>query len=125
MPFRSIVKRLVPTPIRRAGWKNYYSARDHWLGTIIGCETTQKIAALTFDDGPLPESTPKILAVLARYRVQATFFLLGKNVAAHPELARAIVDQGHTVGNHTFNHPRLSACSARTVARELALARSA
>jgi peptidoglycan-N-acetylglucosamine deacetylase len=60
--------------------------------------------ALTFDDGPDPIQTPKILDLLARYQVKATFCLVGVNVQAHPELVRRIVAEGHTVCNHTWHH---------------------
>jgi peptidoglycan-N-acetylglucosamine deacetylase len=60
--------------------------------------------ALTFDDGPDPVQTPKILDLLAQYHVHATFCLVGTNVRAHPELVRRIVAEGHTVCNHSWNH---------------------
>jgi peptidoglycan/xylan/chitin deacetylase (PgdA/CDA1 family) len=60
--------------------------------------------ALTFDDGPDPVQTPKILDLLAAEHVKATFCLVGQNVAAHPELVRRIVAEGHTVCNHSWNH---------------------
>ncbi len=59
---------------------------------------------LTFDDGPIPESTPFILETLARYGVKATFFMVGENVLRYHDLYRRIVAEGHQVGNHTFNH---------------------
>lgn len=59
---------------------------------------------LTFDDGPIPEATPFILDTLRRYGVKATFFMVGDNVAKHPELFERIVAEGHQVGNHTYNH---------------------
>ena len=68
--------------------------------------------ALTFDDGPDPEWTPKILDVLAKHRVPATFFLIGSQVARHPELARRIAAEGHEIGAHTFTHPDLAAVPA-------------
>ncbi|MCL2459113.1 MAG: polysaccharide deacetylase family protein [Desulfobulbus sp.] len=60
--------------------------------------------ALTFDDGPFPASTPILLELLARYRLPATFFVVGEQAAAHPELIAAILTQGHTIGNHSFRH---------------------
>jgi peptidoglycan/xylan/chitin deacetylase (PgdA/CDA1 family) len=60
--------------------------------------------ALTFDDGPDPVQTPKILDLLAEYHVKATFCLIGVNVRAHPELVRRIVAEGHTICNHTWKH---------------------
>jgi peptidoglycan-N-acetylglucosamine deacetylase len=63
--------------------------------------------ALTFDDGPSPETTPKVLAQLASAGVQATFFLVGRKVERHPQLVRDIVRAGHLVGLHGFEHDRL------------------
>lgn len=59
---------------------------------------------LTFDDGPIPESTPYILKVLDDFSIKATFFVVGDNVKKYPELYRDILAHGHRVGNHTFNH---------------------
>ncbi|KGI22024.1 polysaccharide deacetylase family protein [Hoylesella timonensis] len=59
---------------------------------------------LTFDDGPVPESTPFILDTLAKYNVKATFFMVGENVLRYHDLYNRIVEEGHQVGNHTFNH---------------------
>lgn len=59
---------------------------------------------LTFDDGPIPESTPFILDTLDRYGVKATFFMVGENVLRYHDLYNEIVARGHQVGNHTFNH---------------------
>ena len=63
--------------------------------------------ALTFDDGPDPRWTPAILDILKREQVPATFFIVGKNGQAYPDLVRRIVDEGHELGNHTFTHPNL------------------
>jgi peptidoglycan/xylan/chitin deacetylase (PgdA/CDA1 family) len=62
---------------------------------------------LTFDDGPHPPTTPKVLAALARECVRATFFLIGKQASDHPDLVRRIAARGHTIGHHTFSHPSL------------------
>ena len=59
---------------------------------------------LTFDDGPIPESTPFILETLAKFDVKATFFMVGENVLRYHDLYNDIVNAGHRVGNHTFNH---------------------
>jgi peptidoglycan/xylan/chitin deacetylase (PgdA/CDA1 family) len=64
--------------------------------------------AITFDDGPHPTRTPRILDILARSGVRATFFEIGKNAAAHPETARRVLAAGHSVGSHTFSHPNLA-----------------
>ena len=67
-----------------------------------------KELVLTFDDGPWPTTTPKILDALKRECVLATFFLIGRNVEAHPEIARRELAEGHSLGHHTFSHPLLS-----------------
>lgn len=59
---------------------------------------------LTFDDGPTPELTIPILEILKRFRVKATFFLVGENVERYPELFQRIMAEGHSVGSHTYNH---------------------
>lgn len=66
--------------------------------------------ALTFDDGPHPETTPALLAALGD--VKATFFLWGEHAAAHPALVREIAAAGHVLGNHTWTHPRLTTLAA-------------
>ena len=62
---------------------------------------------LTFDDGPWPATTSRVLATLAQECVRATFFMIGKNAAEHPNLVRRIADEGHTIGHHTWTHPSL------------------
>ncbi|MGA2439907.1 MAG: polysaccharide deacetylase family protein [Tepidisphaeraceae bacterium] len=80
---------------------------------------TMKVA-LTFDDGPDPASTPELLELLRRERIPATFFCVGRNVAAHPELAARIVGEGHLLGNHSYRHPWfISALFGRWLSREL------
>ena len=64
----------------------------------------EKVVYLTFDDGPIPESTPFILDTLQRYGIKATFFMVGDNVRKHQELYKRILSEGHQVGNHTHNH---------------------
>ncbi len=68
----------------------------------------RKELVLTFDDGPWPGTTPKVLDALKNECVRATFFLLGRNVAANPALARRELAEGHSLGHHTFSHPLLS-----------------
>ena len=63
-----------------------------------------KAVYLTFDDGPIPEITPWVLDLLDKYNIKATFFLVGDNVRKHPEEFQMILERGHRVGNHTFNH---------------------
>ncbi len=65
---------------------------------------SSKAVYLTFDDGPIPEATPFVLETLARYGIKATFFMVGDNVRKHPDVFRMVVDEGHRIGNHTYNH---------------------
>ncbi|HEX8515860.1 MAG TPA: polysaccharide deacetylase family protein [Bacteroidia bacterium] len=66
--------------------------------------TSEKIIALTFDDGPNREHTPGILKILREHDVPATFFVIGKNIPGNEELIRKIADEGHLLGNHTYSH---------------------
>lgn len=59
---------------------------------------------LTFDDGPIPDITPWVLDLLDKYNIKATFFCVGDNVRKHPDIYKMVLDRGHHVGNHTFNH---------------------
>ena len=67
-------------------------------------KTEEKILYLTFDDGPTPEITEWVLGQLKQYNAKATFFCIGKNVAAYPEIYKRIISEGHLTGNHTYNH---------------------
>ena len=67
--------------------------------------TGEKVIALTFDDGPHPSYTDRILDVLEQEGVKATFFVIGENVAAYPEVTRRVFGAGHEIGNHTYTHP--------------------
>lgn len=66
--------------------------------------TEEKTLFLTFDDGPIPEVTPWVLEQLAVYEAKATFFCVGDNIRKHPEVFQQVIDAGHAVGNHTYNH---------------------
>ena len=83
--------------------------------------TQRKEVAITFDDGPDPEWTPKILDVLKQYGVKATFFLIGAEVEKYPGVAKRIFAEGHEIGNHTFTHPDISTISKRYFEVELNL----
>ena len=80
-----------------------------WLRWLFPSATwrmdhTEHSVYITFDDGPIPESTPFILQTLAEFGVRATFFMVGDNVRKYPELYKQIVAAGHQVGNHTYHH---------------------
>lgn len=76
--------------------------------------------ALTFDDGPHPVNTPKVLDILKRHGAKATFFVVGTHVRKHPELVRRIVAEGHTLGSHSDDHPDLAKVDRAEVVRQLA-----
>jgi peptidoglycan/xylan/chitin deacetylase (PgdA/CDA1 family) len=87
----------------------YFVKTPWWLKKIYPSytwhiQTSEKIVYLSFDDGPNERATPFVLEQLKKYNAKATFFCVGKNVAAFPNLYDRIVDEGHTTGNHTFNH---------------------
>ena len=88
-------------------------------------ETDTKKIALTFDDGPHPTLTPRILDILARYNVKATFFMVGENVVNYPESARMVVNGGHEIGNHTYSHRHVSKMDEETLKNELGLCEDA
>lgn len=84
-----------------ARWMRWLYPKAMWR-----MKKDERTVYLTFDDGPIPESTPFILETLAEFGIKATFFMVGENVKRHPELYERIVAEGHQVGNHTFNHLR-------------------
>jgi peptidoglycan-N-acetylglucosamine deacetylase len=84
-----------------------------------------KTVALTIDDGPSPIYTPELLAILRQYRVTAAFSMVGRNVAAYPEVAREVTDAGHMVVNHTWDHGDLASMTAVAVRTEIARATDA
>ena len=86
---------------------------------VARVDTPEKVVALTFDDGPHPQHTPRVLEVLDRYHVRATFFLMGRNIERHPAVARQVLDRGHEVGNHSYSHPKLILMSPRRVREEI------
>jgi peptidoglycan/xylan/chitin deacetylase (PgdA/CDA1 family) len=75
--------------------------------------------AMTFDDGPSATLTPKLLDVLAAHRIKATFFVIGENVAEHPEIVARAAREGHEIGNHSWSHPNLAKMSAENVRSQL------
>src|SRR3954466_7441918 len=78
-----------------------------------------KQLALTFDDGPNDPHTLRLLDVLAKHSVKATFFMIGKYVDLRPDIVRDVVAAGHTVGNHTYSHPNLIFRTRGQVVREI------
>lgn len=81
-------------------------------------ETDRKVVALTFDDGPLSATVDEILGTLAKYDVQATFFVCGAEIHAHPQAAARLVAAGHELGNHSYSHKRMVLKSPSFIASE-------
>lgn len=88
----------------------YWHRNPHWLFKLVYprfewfVPTRERTVYLTFDDGPVPGPTEWVLDQLARYGIKGTFFCVGDNVRKHPHIFNRILDEGHSVGNHTFNH---------------------
>jgi len=97
-----------------------------WFGpTFIGLPRGTKKIALTYDDGPNESHTMRLLEVLARHEVHATFFLIGRYVKQRPEIVREVSAAGHVIGNHTFTHPLLTLKSNAEIRKELTDCRAA
>ncbi len=82
-------------------------------------KTSRPVVAMTFDDGPHKTLTPRLLDILKERGIKATFFVVGRNVAEYPEIAKRIVDEGHEIANHTWSHPWLTRLSDSSVRRQL------
>ena len=117
--------------MKRTGWLMAGAAPGLWgaytwgshlltLGSIWRGPRERRAVSLTFDDGPDPEWTPRVLDVLAREGVRAAFFLIGQRARRVPEQARRIADSGHDLGNHTWSHPSLWRCGPAHTEREIA-----
>ena len=74
---------------------------------IVRLNTDQRIVSLTYDDGPNPPYTDRLLDVLAKHDVKATFFMIGNRIEKHPETVNRVIAEGHQIGNHTYSHPLL------------------
>jgi len=102
-----------------AGYQSM-APKGQWYGrTFTGLARGSRQLALTFDDGPNDPHSLRLLEVLAKHGVQATFFMIGRYVRQHPKIAREIAQAGHVVGNHTFAHPLLIFKSETEIRREL------
>lgn len=94
--------------------------------TLLHGPGARPLVALTFDDGPDPETTPKVLQLLARHGARATFFVIGERAARHPEVLTAIARAGHQIESHSYHHSWWTAFTPRSrLAAELAAAQSA
>ncbi|MGO3181412.1 MAG: polysaccharide deacetylase family protein [Aequorivita sp.] len=81
-------------------WNYHFQSLNH------NYKTSEKYVSITFDDGPNLEFTPKVLSLLKKNDAKATFFLIGKNAEKYPELVRQIIEEGHSIGNHSYSHSK-------------------
>lgn len=89
------------------------------LGTVTHVSTSYAVAALTFDDGPHPEFTDRLLRILERHQARATFFMVGEAAQQQPHLVRRVAQAGHAIGNHSWDHPSFPLLSRRERRRQL------
>lgn len=115
MPSSMLVPQMVPEILR----KPLAAAVAEVIGTITHVTTPDPVAALTFDDGPHPESTPHLLEILEKNHVRATFFMLGEAAQKYPELVQWIAQGGHAIGNHSWDHPSFPLISGRVRRRQI------
>ena len=87
-------------------------------GLTYQVETENKVIALTFDDGPT-KNVDQIIPLLDKYKVKATFFLIGNDIEKHPEEAKKLVEAGHQIGNHTYSHKRMVLKSLSFIKEEI------
>src|SRR5699024_6621170 len=107
---------IIVTGLDRGEYDPSFWDEVYWTDTLVeyfeGRDVgEERLIALTFDDGPNDEFTPQLLDILAKHEVKATFFVMGAYVDEFPDVARRIVAEGHTIANHTYNHPDLSTVS--------------
>ncbi len=86
---------------------------------ITKIRTDEKIVALTYDDGPYPPYTDRLLDILAKHNIKATFFMIGNRIEKHPETVQRAITEGHQIGNHSYSHPVLGFLPPSSVKREI------
>lgn len=116
MPAEPALKAHDPVALSPAAWMrprnpNGLAGRDIEVSSFKDIALANKEVVLSFDDGPVPGKTESILTTLDEFGVKATFLMVGQMAQAHPEIARKVVAEGHSVGSHTFSHPNLRALS--------------
>jgi peptidoglycan-N-acetylglucosamine deacetylase len=117
--YRTIVTAAAAVAASVVGYQSM-APTGQWFGrTFTGLARGSKQLALTYDDGPNDPHTQRLLEVLARHNVHATFFLIGRYVEHRPDIVRELVKAGHVIGNHTFTHPLLIFKSGRELRTQL------
>jgi peptidoglycan/xylan/chitin deacetylase (PgdA/CDA1 family) len=107
------------TPARRAAARETRATPEEPGITFNSVHVDGPYIAMTFDDGPSSTLTPKLLDLLAARHIKATFFVIGENVAEHPEIVGRAAREGHEIGNHSWSHPNLGKMSDDGVRRQL------
>ena len=98
---------------------SYLTEKDAELYKKVQAEKHKKVVALTFDDGPDGNTTPQALDILAKYKIKATFFVQGKNIAGNEAILKRMQAEGHEVGNHSWNHPVLTQLSLEDAKKQI------
>lgn len=98
------------TPAENKGTQEPAKPEDTKL-VYVRCEVAQPVVALTFDDGPHPDFTPRLLDTLKKEGIKATFFMVGRCVVSYPNVVKRIVDEGHEIASHSWSHPLLTSLS--------------
>lgn len=99
--------------------KGYINLKLDMMGKTIQTVVEKPKVALTFDDGPHPYFTEKLLDGLKKRNVKVTFFMMGKSVEGHEDIVKRVAEEGHLIGNHSYSHIQLNAVSEETVCAEL------
>lgn len=85
-----------------------WAKENSYFGKVITkCSTNRKLIALTFDDGPALKFTPKVIEILKRYKIRATFFVCGEQVGYNKDIVKQLSSEGHEIANHSYSHPNL------------------
>jgi peptidoglycan/xylan/chitin deacetylase (PgdA/CDA1 family) len=108
-----------PTPATRGAIRESRAKPEGSSITFNAVHVDGPYIAMTFDDGPSATLTPKLLDLLAAHHIKATFFVIGENVAEHPEIVARAARDGHEIGNHSWSHPNFGKMSDESVRRQL------
>jgi len=108
-----------PTPATRATARETRATPEEPGITFNSVHVDGPYIAMTFDDGPSATLTPKLLDLLAAHHIKATFFVIGENVAEHPEIVARAAREGHEIGNHSWSHPNFGKMSDESIRRQL------
>jgi peptidoglycan/xylan/chitin deacetylase (PgdA/CDA1 family) len=110
---------LTPVAWGRVNNPSALSGRVIEVASLSDIALKDKEVVLTFDDGPVPKKTQKILSILDEYGVKATFLMVGEMARAHPDIAQLVARHGHTIGSHTYRHPNLRTMSFQDALDEI------